>query len=421
MSATFLLQKDIRITVGRLTALSYLATVVISSAAFVRSERILQIAPLAKSLARLPGWTDLVVLMLQISLLTFLTIKPLNKSASSLSLACTIFWVLQDVGRLEPFIYMYAFTSVMLILTQERHSSVIVTLRIMVIGTYFWAGFQKLNVNFYLVTLPWFVQPLYQLNNHGRGLNTFVCSLGFLIPFLEMAIGILLISQRTRRLASLMALCMLVVVFGCLGPFGHNWNKAVWPWNLWLVGMELILFYPSSATAFVSATRFNFKPDLAQWASLMLFCALPPLGNFGVWPAYASFKLYSSNTMGARAVLATDETRGALPGAVRHLLRGDTLYLLDLQMQEFEFAELPDRFVFKESAKGLCRYLSDPKNATLVVMDAPPFNRLAGRKVVEPLCPDRFEPENRGQQDQLQGHVMKVQVIASPAPSNIKT
>lgn len=122
-------------------------------------------------------------------------------------------------------------------------------------------------------------------------------------PFLEIAIAIGLWFKPTRR--SALAAVVLVHLFALLflGPWGHNYNWVVWPWNLAMISLALALFpiaqsaneaFPSLADSWTILRR----SPLAL-AILLPFMLLPVLSYWDRWPSSFSFALYSNSSANA--------------------------------------------------------------------------------------------------------------------------
>ena len=370
-------------TVVRLTAVAYAATIAIAWKSYMRQGRLLAEAPVVESLAQLPAWCDQALLGLQITALAWLVLRPRSKAATLLSLACTALWILQDAGRLQPPTYM--FCAALAFAAAAGPNQAIGPLRTMVAGTYFWAGLWKANMTFWLATFPWFISGIRTYRgDHGLG-DTAQSALGLMVPFLEAAIGLLLIPRSTRTMATIMAGCMLLVVTASIGPTGLNWNKGVWPWNWWLAGIEVLLF-----TSLIGPTKRSttgrWIDGPVGWCALALFCVLPGLTGFGLWPAYLGFELYSGNTATANISLGEAGAHGA-DARIAAATVENNVSLLDLSMAEYGYATSPEPWILRAAAKGLCGHIADPGAAVLRLSEPPPPWSHIGVVYEEPLCP----------------------------------
>jgi hypothetical protein len=390
---TFAFQQDVsgaldcdrsRALIVRATCIAWLASLLLSWRAYIPSARIFELSPLLEPLAAVPAGVDWVLLGLNAGCLIWLAARPLQRTPALASLACLAFWILQDLLRFQPYLYMYAAT---ILLTVFFRSGGLNALRLMVGSVYFWAGFHKLNLTFCLQTFPWFVAPLYRFSDPASGLDHLAYAIVLIVPLFEAAIGLLLLFSPARwRLATLMAFCMLVVVLACLGPTGRDWNKVVWVWNIDLFLLEFVLFYRPAAAGGATRPRLRDAPALATVA---LFAVAPALALVGWWPSYAAFKLYSGNTETAEVMLAPDQDVALLPGHLGKLVdRASHRMGMDYwTAAELEMTAYPATYVFRRGAAGLCAYLGDRASAKLRVFEAPPFYTMDKAYQDYPLCP----------------------------------
>ncbi len=145
----------------RLTCGALLVTLGILWRCHLPGYRLYAPAPLFDVLNGVPAWADWGLFITLISGLLWLLASPLNRPVAAVVLACGLFFIVQDVNRLQPYFYMYYFTLFIAAVAPREGNAGINSLRIMVCGVYFWAGFHKINKTFFLLTLPWFIAPLH--------------------------------------------------------------------------------------------------------------------------------------------------------------------------------------------------------------------------------------------------------------------
>jgi len=266
-------------------------------------------------------------------------------------------------------------------------------LKVMIGGVYFWAGFHKLNATFYLSVFPWFIEPLHVFPHSLTGqpslLDTLFAFALLITPFFELSIGILLFFPKRRCLATGMAFVMLMVVLFCLGPLGHNWGMAVWPWNIYLFLMEYTLFFsPVQGAAKV-------QRGLPVLLSIALFVVAPVLAMVTPWYALTGFKLYSGNAVTAEIVLPERETLAKAPAYVRMLVSPKhRLDLAEWTVREIgDFYPVP--YVVKMGVRGLCPYLDYPADAKLIISFPPPFYSVERSEQELPVCPSPLPNDYR--------------------------
>lgn len=373
----------------RLATVGLLCALVISWRLFVPGFRVYEVAPVFTALAQIPPFIDWGIFFLCIALLLWFLASPGARIPVVGILVISLFWMLQDINRLHPWNYMYCYTFLIAVLCRNDKSAGLDALRLMICGVYFWAGFHKINVTFFTDIFPWFVAPVHEFFHEV--LPSFPDMIftvaAILTPFFEASIGVLLLFPRWRRLATVMAFTMLMVVLACLGPFGHNWAPIVWPWNVYLFLTECWLFYSAPASADIRPLLR--RPGRWSMLSIALFMIAPAFAIIVPWySSHMGFKLYSGNITLAQVIFSPHEKFSKLPEYIRPLITEDNRLLFGQWAEaEIQVSPYPVPYVFQTSARGLCPYLDDPENAMLVLSYPPPFYSLDGKDVSMPLCP----------------------------------
>jgi hypothetical protein len=218
---------------------------------------------------------------------------------AAVALAVAAFLVLEDVSRLQPWLYQYSFMLLALCLYgwgRIGMQDALNTCCLIVAATYFWSGLQKANAGFFEVTYPWLVGPLTERLPDWAG--SALLSGAYAVPVVEAAIGVGLLTRRFRKLAVAGAAFMHAFIMVCVGPWGNDYNAVVWPWNFAMVAFVLVLFWrppdgPSPWSILVPGRNF-FSFGFALRAAVLVLFALMPLFNFfGLWDSYLSSSLYS--------------------------------------------------------------------------------------------------------------------------------
>lgn len=381
-------QARTRANIVRVTSIAFLFSLILSWRAYIPSLRIFELSPVIEFLGSTPVWADWILLILNIGCLGWLLLKPLQRAPAVAVLACTVFWVLQDLLRFQPYTYMYVFTILLAVFFESQGLN---ALKIMVGSVYVWAGLHKINATFFLDLFPGLLAPFYKFPKEPSLFAALVALVIFSVPLFEAAIGLLLVFvPRRRRLTLLMAFLMCAVVLICLGLDGYSWNMIVWPWNLYLLLLVLILLYEPAA----AGEKVQFRFDTATLATIALFSIAPALTLFGWGHSYPSFKLYSGNTKGAEVIFSQNEDLASLPNNLGQLVgRAQRLPLVDWTAHEFALVVYPETYVFRRGAKGLCPYLRDARQATLRIYDQPVFYRIDRTYQDFPLCGTESDEE----------------------------
>lgn len=217
----------------------------------------------------------------------------LHKKLVTLGLVSLLILVLLDITRLQPWIFHYVtillFFSLLIPRRFVTTPYLLDTTRIIIGGIYFWSGVQKFNIRFFTEIFPWFTEKIWlPFGNSGA---TIAITVGLFVPFIEALFAIGFFTKRFRNSSLFGATTMIVLVLICLGPWGQNWNSSVWPWNIAIYSMVIVLFLglPTTLTEFVNRQKHN----VIGWVAFFIFW-LMPLGNIdGFVDHYLSWSLYS--------------------------------------------------------------------------------------------------------------------------------
>ena len=246
-------------------------------------------------------------LLLGVTLFSLIAAAWLFRPAIIFFLTATLYLYCCDQNRGQPWMYLYW---VMLLLNLLPERTALAACRVALSLVYLWAGVQKLNATFFKAMPAWFVQPATDWGLPDAvvaGLRLGVA----LTPLWEIFIGAGLWFPQTRRFAIGTAAVLHGAALVFLGPLGHNVNLVVWPWNLAMVALLLVLFGAKEGFALPQTLRELRR----SWSGMLvvgLFGLLPALSYYGRWDSYFSFALYSANL--SRADLyVTQSFRDRLP------------------------------------------------------------------------------------------------------------
>lgn len=155
-----------------------------------------------------------------------------------------------------------------------------------------WAGLAKLvSPAFYSVGGPWMFRGL----PLPASLDSLGDYFGPVVIALELGAGIASIPVRTRRLGAGLGVAVHLGALVSLGPLGHSWNAAIWPWNVALAVAALTLIAPWS-----ESLRSEFAHSGRLSRAVIAFLAVFPAAFYvGGADAYLSHHLYSWDTPGA--------------------------------------------------------------------------------------------------------------------------
>lgn len=287
---------------------------------------------------------------------------------------------LWDQSRWQPWFYQYLFMLAAFAFTKDEQP--LAACRFIMAATYFWSGVQKFNARFVSETLPWLLTPFL-----APELSKEVASWGWAVSFIEAGIGLGLLIPRTRLVAVFAVLGMHASLLYCLGPFGHNWNSVVWPWNITMMALAVILFWQTPNVS----VRDILRPATVHGCVVVLLFGVMPAFNFvGLWDSYLSAALYSGNTVDAD-ILVSEEVYAKAPAPVqKHIYWNGEHYEVWLQswsIEEMNVPPYPARRVFRKIARGFCEHGQDPSEVILQINE-PPHWRTGKRTQVREDCRD---------------------------------
>ncbi|MDP3792161.1 MAG: DCC1-like thiol-disulfide oxidoreductase family protein [bacterium] len=339
--------------------------------------RIFPLTPVLDNFPAIPPSIETILFVLLIGLLAAILIFSKPQKFIFTALVIVAIFALFDQMRWQPWFYQYFFMLATLGLFSwnhvdtEKRQAVLNTTRLIVASTYFFSGLQKVNPVFIGGVFPWMIEPIVRF--FPAPLQIFPPSLGIIVPFLEMGIGVGLLTKNYRKQAIILALLMLGFVLFTLGPLGYNWNSVVWPWNVAMALFSVILFWRTENFSFRDVLWVKNFPF--QKVIFVLFVIMPMLSFFNLWDSYLSSTLYSGNTNSAQ-IYISDSVKQKLPIEIQRYTTRTEDNRNELDFFHWSFDELnvppyPETRVYKDIARGICKYASDKMDVVLVVSGKP--------------------------------------------------
>lgn len=314
---------------------------------------------------------DAILLALLVGGLLWLMVRPFNRLATGLVVAASIIFIIEDIARLQPWLYLFELMLVIIAVAEPRRRAgdVRALLVLLLASLYVWSGVQKLNVAFTVEVMPWLLSPF-----GVEGLLRQHRALAYIAPAVELFIGLALAAWRLRRTAVLLGFGLHLGLLVLLSPLGHNWNMVVWPWN---IAMALILYrlvWPSSreddATERRSLAALRSSPLL--YCVLLLGWILPALNFAGLWDSRLSGSLYSGNTLEAIFYHHEEDAARLLASQPEisyfYPTNGEEFIMLDYwALEELEAPFYPERRYFKALGRKLCDCVADKEHAGIKI------------------------------------------------------
>jgi hypothetical protein len=295
---------------------------------------------------------DYVLPALEIILIFFLIAAEKVRLVTFFILLLNLAFVILDQNRLQPWFFIYnSFLLVLLfynwrIDNVNHYNSFFIILQLCFAAVYVYSGLQKFNPGFFTETYPWFIKPLKAFVSERQMLT--LNKTAYIIPYIEIFIGFGLLIKPLRFIAIPMVLALHVIILLLMGPLGNNYNAVVWPWNLVMIVLALLLFSGKTNERFFSISHLFKLPVF--YLIMILFWVLPAFNLAGKWETYLSFSLYSGNNNNAQ-ILLTKKAYDSLPLYIRHFTyeRGGDYVLYPKQwcLTELKTPLYPEKRVFK--------------------------------------------------------------------------
>ena len=314
-----------------------------------------------------------VILIISLILINFFErLKIFSISA----IASLILLIVFDQLRLQPWVYQYLLLLILLALQSENDSNSNQTLglsQIIIAGLYFWSGVQKLNFTFSHETLSLLLAPL---QNTFPSFQPPLVLIGVSIAIFESLIGCGLIFRKTRNLAVCLAVLMHATILAVL--IAKDYNRIIWIWNAILMLIVIIVFWKNDGSIKQTIT-FSKVINWKVWSakSIAFASVLLPILSFVGWSdMYLSGALYSGNTA-VGVIRINEDLYGKLPPKAQQNVfqtksSGEKMLpLSEWSMSEFNVPAYPEKRIFKQVAREVCKLTNDRNNIELIIKERP--------------------------------------------------
>lgn len=356
--------------ISRVTAIACLLSMALCYKLWL-GERVFPLTPVFGFIPQFQHPFDYILAGFAAVLLICIAVMRSPQKLIILFVCVAVFMMLQDQNRLQPWFYQYVLMFFILSFFNFRcddtrkQTSIVIIFKVMIAAVYFWSGLQKLNPNFLADTFPWLMEPV--TNHMAAGSIEHFRFLGYSFPLIETATGICLLIPSLQKLAVMSAIIMHLFILFILSPLGHNYNPVVWPWNVAMILLVLLLFYNEVRFGMVDLTNaFTYHSVKIVF---VLFVMMPLLNFFNLWDSYLSHNLYSGNTSGG-VIYVSDSVESKLPAAVKPYCLGDMnqnqITIKYWCMMEMGVPAYPEKRNFVAVTNTFYRYAADSSEIYLM-------------------------------------------------------
>lgn len=343
--------------IGVLIALAFIVQIFVSYSLWAPTARLYPRLPIWEgfSLPTNIHWAVFVLFLVALGTTAFLNLK---RWTIPLFLIISLLYFAEDALCLQAWSYHYFAILFLLWVAKQwpnQESKVLGLMRVIIVGTYFWTGFHKINLHFVEEVFPWLMSilPL------TRGLEEWT-SLGYVLAVFELLLGLGLCWRRSRLptiyLISLFHIGVLVLLIV------DAWNYVVYTWNISMILLVWILFHPKKVKN--QAFEFNsLKKYLLSYVIAFLFLIAPGLQIVGLWPYDLSMMMYTGLSTELEIEVSPNLVQSqkiwdCIPKSIAAEFykteSGYQLYTDDWTMRKLNVATASSPSYQKEIAKQLC-------------------------------------------------------------------
>lgn len=328
-----------RLQLIKLTVLAGLFVSVLLSLNLWAGQRWFPKVPVFEGFSGLTAPYDFIDVAVLFCLLFVCFFSRSRKPVWCLLLFC-LYLCFEDQNRLQPWFFNYLFILCILQFYKQRVDepnnfiSVFMCLQVLVALIYIFSGLQKFNAFFATDTFPWMIDPLKNVLNAKQ--VALLSKSGKLIPWIELFTGIGLLVKPLRFIALPLVIIMHVFILMMLGPMGRSFNYVIWPWNIVMILLCLLLYSNVKQERFFDIS-FLFK-HVSFYLVMLVMLVLPVFSFSNKYDSYLSSSLYSGNTHGCKLILS-DKAYRKLPLYIRAYVVKNSDYNL-LYIKQWAMAEL---------------------------------------------------------------------------------
>ncbi len=260
---------------------------------------------------------------------------------------------IDDQNRLQPWFFNYILILFVLLFYKKRvdepnnYNTVFISIQVLVALIYIFSGIQKFNSFFVKDTFIWMLSPLESILPEKQ--LTLLHRIGGVVPYIEMGIGLGLLIKPLRFIAVPLVIIMHISILLLLGPLGKSYNHVIWPWNLIMIALNILLFANVKQERFFDVSIL-FK-EVCFYCVLTLMLIFPLFSLNNKYDSYLSSSLYSANTHNCKLILS-DKAYNQLPYYIRSFVTTNAdyniLYIKNWALTELGSPCIPEYRTFEK-------------------------------------------------------------------------
>lgn len=257
---------------------------------------------------------------------------------------------LSDLTRLQAWTWQYG-CMVLLVMLSGKDEPKLPWLRLLLGFTYCWSGIHKLNVHFQHNVFEW-MAGIYEWTLPLTSSKI----AGYSVGVMETLLGVLFLWRKTSaKIAPVLGILFHIGILSLL--IKSDWNHVVWPWNLCMMALCVLLFRYADTAELPSL----WYKKTSYLVVTLLFGILPAGLLVDAWPAHLSLSMYSGRTIEGAFIVARGHEGCLPPSALPYweTLVEDDSTLLQLPLDNWSTPVLgtpayPGEASYKQMARKLC-------------------------------------------------------------------
>ena len=219
-----------------------------------------------------------------------LLIFPANRALQTSVVLIELLSCLLDQNRWQPWEYQYIFIILVFIINYKNDKNAVSVIALIFVSIYFFSGIGKINPVFSQYVRNKIVLAGILHVSNSIVYEWLVYHIGYLLGIVEISLSIGLLIQRTQKVSAIFLILMHLFILAIFGPFGINYDRIIWPWNVVMIIILYVFFIYNSPVS------ISFQSIKHGWNKLVFvfFGILPVLNFFGYWDFYLSSSLFTN-------------------------------------------------------------------------------------------------------------------------------
>lgn len=366
----FIFGPESRITMlSKLLAIAFLGTFLLSFKLWI-STRFYPVVPVFSFLRAVFPWDYILFFCALISsVCLFISSESKKKLFTVTTVILILLLGICDQSRWMPYNYLYLclLTATLVYYWNNKPSLLTINAaRLIVSFVYVWAGIHKINYNFIFNGFPSSIPPFIAQVSF---LQPLVLVGGCLIPFVEIFIGLGLLTRKFRLCALFAALLTHCVIIFQYLTGGLVFVPAVFYWNMMMIALVITLFL---------GTRISLKEIFLRQSKILIFplglvlFIIPVTSFFYDVDTYLSWSIFAGKKELIEPVSISKSVRDGFPAEIqKYTFKSSATvsserYFLDVykwSLGELGVFPYPEKRVFAAIVDTLCVLSKNEENA----------------------------------------------------------